>query len=396
MTTLVVLIIKNNNNNNNRNDEKKMRMEHQQPQQSLSTYEKLGRIGEGTYGVVYRARDKKTNEIVALKKVRMDREKDGVPITTLREVRILQHCCSHENIVHLMRVVQGNQLNNVFLVFEYCEHDLASLLDNMRQPFLESESKCLIVQLLKAVEYLHDRWIMHRDLKLSNLLLNNRGELKLCDFGLARSFEPVREGEEDEGEEDGEREVAEGKDRDDRDDDQNGRKRRRRGKRQICYTPKVVTLWYRAPEVLFGDDAYTASIDIWAAGCVLAEFLKHDPLFPGKTEVTQLELIFKLLGAPNERIWPGWSKLPNVGTTLVPEQPYNYLEHEFPNLHQSGIDLLNAMLTYDPKRRCSAKDALAHPYFKTQPRPKLKSEMPSFPTLHSRTNKNESDFGEKF
>ena len=373
-----------------------MRMEHLQPQQSLSTYEKLGRIGEGTYGVVYRARDKKTNEIVALKKVRMDREKDGVPITTLREVRILQHCCSHENIVHLMRVVQGNQLNNVFLVFEYCEHDLASLLDNMRQPFLESESKCLIVQLLKAVEYLHDRWIMHRDLKLSNLLLNNRGELKLCDFGLARSFEPTREGEEDEEEEDGERDVAEGKDRSDRDDDQNGRKRRRRGKRQICYTPKVVTLWYRAPEVLFGDDAYTASIDIWAAGCVLAEFLKHDPLFPGKTEVTQLELIFKLLGAPNERIWPGWSKLPNVGTTLVPEQPYNYLEHEFPNLHQSGIDLLNAMLTYDPKRRCSAKDALAHSYFKTQPRPKLKSEMPSFPTLHSRTNKNESDFGENF
>ena len=85
--------------------------------------------------------------------------------------------------------------------------------------------------------------------------------------------------------------------------------------RKFCYTPKVVALWYRAPEVLFGDDAYTASIDIWAAGCVLAEFLKHDPLFPGKTEVTQLELIFKLLGAPNERIWPGWSKLPNVGTT---------------------------------------------------------------------------------
>jgi serine/threonine protein kinase len=369
-------------------EEQQQHQQHQQQQQqSLSMYEKLGRIGEGTYGVVYRARDKKTNEIVALKKVRMDREKDGVPITTLREVRILQHCCSHENIVHLMRVVQGNQLNNVFLVFEYCEHDLASLLDNMRQPFLESESKCLIVQLLKAVEYLHDRWIMHRDLKLSNLLLNNRGELKLCDFGLARSFEPEREGEEESDDE-----IEE----EDDEEDDNGKKRRRRRKRQICYTPKVVTLWYRAPEVLFGDDAYTASIDIWAAGCVLAEFLKHDPLFPGKTEVTQLELIFKLLGAPNERIWPGWSKLPNVGTTLVPEQPYNYLEHEFPNLHQRGIDLLNLMLTYDPKRRCSAKDALAHPYFKTQPRPKLKSEMPSFPTLHSRVNKNENDFGEKF
>lgn len=162
---------------------------------TLQDYEKMGRIGEGTYGVVYRARDRKTNEICALKKVRMDRERDGVPITTLREVRILQMCnkatsdenrgandadgnennfnkrannnnnsnkCS--NIVKLLSVVQGNSINNVFLVFEYCEHDMATLLDNMRQPFLESECKCLIVQLLKAVEFLHERFVFHRDL----------------------------------------------------------------------------------------------------------------------------------------------------------------------------------------------------------------------------------------
>jgi len=313
------------------------------------------------------------------------------------------------NIVKLLSVVQGNSINNVFLVFEYCEHDMATLLDNMRQPFLESECKCLIVQLLKAVEFLHERFVFHRDLKLSNLLFNNRGELKLCDFGLARTFEPILEYSTNnyENEDDyleGEEVIIAEKNSNNNNSNNNNRKKQRdeRYLEENGYTPKVVTLWYRAPEVLFGSNKYNASIDIWAAGCVLAEFLKHDPLFPGKTEVAQLELIFKLLGAPNERIWPGWSKLPNVGTTLIPEQPYNYIEHEFPNLHQSGIDLLNAMLTYDPNRRCSAKDALAHPYFKTQPRPKLKEEMPSFPTLHHRSlkknnkNNNNDDFGEKF
>ena len=146
--------------------------------------------------MVYRARDKQTGDVVALKKVRMDKERDGVPVTALREVRILQSS-RHSNIVNLLRVMNGKKPNAIFLVFEYCEHDLARLLETMRVPFTEAESKCLCLQLLQAVEYLHRRWVFHRDLKLSNLLLNNRGELKLCDFGLARFYQPENDGSRD-------------------------------------------------------------------------------------------------------------------------------------------------------------------------------------------------------
>eukprot|EP01116_Phalansterium_solitarium_P015799 TRINITY_DN3527_c0_g1_i7.p1 TRINITY_DN3527_c0_g1~~TRINITY_DN3527_c0_g1_i7.p1 ORF type:complete len:194 (-),score=89.36 TRINITY_DN3527_c0_g1_i7:516-1097(-) len=182
----------------------------------------LNRIGEGTYGIVYRAREKQTGKIFALKKVRMEREKDGLPMTSLREIRLLKSV-KHESIVQLHEVVAGKGLDNIFLVFEYVEHDMAGLIDNMKQPFSESEVKCLLLQLLHAIAYLHDNWIIHRDLKLSNLLFNNRGQLKLADFGLARVFGyPLRN-----------------------------------------MTPKVVTLWYRPPELLMGAETYTTAVDMW-------------------------------------------------------------------------------------------------------------------------------------
>ena len=293
--------------------------------------------------MVYRARDKQTGEVVALKKVRMDKERDGMPVTALREVRILQSS-RHKNIVNLLRVVNGKKPNAIFLVFEYCEHDLARLLETMRVPFTEAESKCLCLQLLQAVEYLHRRWVFHRDLKLSNLLLNNRGELKLCDFGLARFYQPGNDG---------------------------------------SYTPKVVTLWYRAPELLFGCARYTAAVDNWAVGCILAELLKHEPLFPGKQEQQTLDMMYKLLGTPNEKIWPGFDKLPKFGSyRMSSNQPYNYLQTEFNRLSSAGVDLLNRLLTYDPRRRCTAAQALEHGYFQEHPRPKRVEEMPTFPSLH--------------
>ena len=141
----------------------------------LSNYEKLGRIGEGTYGVVYKAREKTTGDIVALKKIRMDRERDGMPLTSLREIRILQRI-THPNVVRLIKVIQGDALNNVFLAFEYCEHDLARLIDNVKTKVTTSVVVSLMMQTLKAVKYLHERFIFHRKLKLSNLLLNLRGE----------------------------------------------------------------------------------------------------------------------------------------------------------------------------------------------------------------------------
>lgn len=144
----------------------------------VTEFEKLNRIGEGTYGVVYRAQDTVSHEIVALKKVRMEREKDGIPLSSLREISLLLNL-GHKNIVQLKEVVVGRHLESIFLVMEYCEQDLASLLDNMSLPFKEAEIKCLMLQLFHGVKYLHDRFIVHRDLKVSNLLLTGKGMLKI-------------------------------------------------------------------------------------------------------------------------------------------------------------------------------------------------------------------------
>ncbi|CAG9464648.1 unnamed protein product [Pedinophyceae sp. YPF-701] len=305
---------------------------------SVAEYEKLGRIGEGTYGVVYKARHRPTGRIVALKRVRMDREKDGVPVTALREIRVLQ-ACRHPNVVALERVVTGSSAGSVFLVFEFCEHDLGRLIDARRKLFTLSEVKGLLQQLLHAVEFLHDRWTVHRDIKLSNLLMTNQGVLKLCDFGLARYFRAYKE----------------------------------------PYTPGVVTLWYRAPEILLGEEVYTEAVDVWAVGCVLAELLTGEPLFPGQTEAEVIEMLVSLLGAPTRKIWPGVERLPHFSKFHMRTQPYSHLRKHFPQLSEAGIDLLNALLTYDPAGRITAREALRHPFFAEHPLPKAAHAMPTFP-----------------
>ncbi|XP_055220535.1 cyclin-dependent kinase 10 isoform X7 [Gorilla gorilla gorilla] len=224
---------------------------------SVKEFEKLNRIGEGTYGIVYRARDTQTDEIVALKKVRMDKEKDGIPISSLREITLLLRL-RHPNIVELKEVVVGSHLESIFLVMGYCEQDLASLLENMPTPFSEAQVKCIVLQVLRGLQYLHRNFIIHRDLKVSNLLMTDKGCVKTADFGLARAYGvPVKP-----------------------------------------MTPKVVTLWYRAPELLLGTTTQTTSIDMWAVGCILAELLAHRPLLPGTSEIHQIDLIVQLLGTP--------------------------------------------------------------------------------------------------
>ncbi|GAB2297566.1 hypothetical protein Dimus_031661 [Dionaea muscipula] len=283
---------------------------------SVDEFERLNRIDEGTYGVVYRAKDKRTGEIVALKKVKMEKEREGFPLTSLREINILLSF-HHPSIVDVKEVVVGSNLDSIFMVMEYMEHDLKGLMETMKQPFSQSEVKCLMLQLLEGVKYLHDNWVLHRDLKTSNLLLNNRGELKICDFGLARQY----------------------------------------GSPLKPYTHLVVTLWYRAPELLLGAKQYSTAIDMWSLGCIMAELLSKEPLFNGKTEFDQLDKIFRILGTPNETIWPGFSKLPGVKINFVKHQ-YNQLRKKFPAtsftgspvLSDAGFDLLNRLLTYDPDK----------------------------------------------
>lgn len=316
---------------------------------SVDEFERLNKIDEGTYGVVYRAKDKKTGEVVALKKVKMEKEREGFPLTSLREINILLSF-HHPSIVDVKEVVVGSNLDSIFMVMEYMEHDLKGLMESMKQPFSQSEVKCLMLQLLEGVKYLHDNWVLHRDLKTSNLLLNNRGELKICDFGLSRQY----------------------------------------GSPLKPYTHLVVTLWYRAPELLLGAKQYSTAIDMWSLGCIMAELLAKQPLFSGKTEVDQLDKIFRTIGTPNEAIWPGFSKLPGVKVNFV-KQPYNLLRKKFPAtsftgspiLSDAGFDLLNKLLTYDPQKRITAEAALNHTWFREVPLPKSKDFMPTFPAQHA-------------
>merc|ERR1719192_816260 len=241
---------------------------------SVEEFQCLNRIEEGTYGVVYRARDKRTQEIVALKRLKMEREKEGFPITSLREINTLL-ISQHPNVVTVREIVVGSDINQIFIVMDFVEHDLKGLMETMRkkkQIFLPGEVKCLMKQLLSAIHHLHDNWILHRDLKSSNLLLSHNGILKVGDFGLAREY----------------------------------------GSPLKAYTSIVVTLWYRAPELLLGIKEYSTFIDVWSIGCIFGEFLLMNPLFPGKSESEELDKIFKFLGTPSEKIWPGFNSLPLV------------------------------------------------------------------------------------
>uniref|UniRef100_A0A0D9VHX9 Protein kinase domain-containing protein n=1 Tax=Leersia perrieri TaxID=77586 RepID=A0A0D9VHX9_9ORYZ len=315
---------------------------------SVDEFERLNTINEGTYGVVFRVRDKRTGEIVALKKVKMEKEREGFPLTSLREINILLSS-HHPSIVDVKEVVVGGSDKDIFMVMEYMEHDLKGVMETMKQPYSQSEVKCLMLQLLEGVKYLHDNWILHRDLKTSNLLLNNRGELKICDFGLSRQY----------------------------------------GSPLKPYTQLVVTLWYRAPELLLGAKEYSTAIDMWSLGCIMAELLSKGPLFNGKSEIDQLDKIFKTLGTPDENIWPGYSKLPGASVKFR-KQTHNRLRDKFravsftggPTLSEAGFDLLNRLLMYDPEKRISADDALNHEWFRELPLPRSKDFMPTFPALN--------------
>ncbi|KAI9729712.1 MAG: hypothetical protein M1834_006663 [Cirrosporium novae-zelandiae] len=308
----------------------------------VDTFERLNHIEEGSYGWVSRARETATGEIVALKKLKMEPANDGFPVTGLREIQTLMQC-RHPNIVNLREVVRGDKLDDVFLVMDFLEHDLKTLQEDMSEPFLPSEVKTLLLQLVSAIDYLHDNWILHRDLKTSNILMNNRGQIKIADFGMARYY----------------------------------------GDPPPKLTQLVVTLWYRAPELLLGTDKYGPEIDIWSLGCIFGELLTQQPLLQGKNEVDELSKIFELCGIPTEESWPGFRRLPNAKSLRLPRNSQNVgavIRAKFPFLTSAGTYLLGSLLALNPSRRPTAKDILSHPYFREDPKPKSTAMFPTFPS----------------
>ncbi|KAL8824125.1 MAG: hypothetical protein Q9170_008247, partial [Blastenia crenularia] len=302
------------------------------PCRHVDNFEKLNHIEEGSYGWVSRAKEVATGEIVALKKLKMDNANDGFPVTGLREIQTLM-ASKHTNIVALREVVMGDKLDDVFLVMDFLEHDLKTLQEDMMEPFLPSEIKTLLLQLTSAVEYLHSNWILHRDLKTSNILMNNRGQIKIADFGMARYY----------------------------------------GDPPPKLTQLVVTLWYRGPELLLGADKYGAEVDMWSVGCIFGELLTKEPLLQGKNEVDQLTKIFELCGIPTLQTWPNFKRLPNARSLRLPTNPQTtgpIIRAKFPFLTLAGTQLLTSLLSLNPQTRPSAAEVLKHSYFKEDPRPK--------------------------
>lgn len=286
---------------------------------SLDRYQKLGKVGEGTYGVVYKARDRVTDELVALKKTRLESEDEGVPSTAIREISLLREL-THENIVDLKDVIHSDQ--KLYLVFEFLDQDLKKYMDNVGKKLKPMLVKSYMQQLLQGIDFCHKRRILHRDLKPQNLLIDRAGKLKLADFGLARAFGvPIR-----------------------------------------TYTHEVVTLWYRAPEILLGGTQYSTAVDIWSIGCIFAEMVSRTPLFPGDSEIDELFKIFRCLGTPNEETWPGVSTYRDFKSTF-PKWNSHTLDKAVPDLCADGLDLMDKMLKYQPSKRISAAEALKHPYF---------------------------------
>jgi len=289
-------------------------------------YEEISVIGNGAYGTVYKARDRASDKIVAIKKVKLALTEDGVPMSVLREISLLKQLgkSNHPNIVRLLDICHGQRMEmgremNLFLVFEHVDQDLNLYIERVPPPGLPHDRiKDIMWQILSGVDFLHSHRIVHRDLKPQNILVSRDGQVKLADFGLARIYDF-----------------------------------------SSLLTTVVVTLWYRSPEILLGT-TYATPVDLWSCGCILAELYLRRPLFPGQYEIDQLGKIFGVLGTPSEADWPRDS---SVMREAFPPRPSRGLEAIIPEMEPQALDLIKRMLEFNSSDRLSASECLWHPWF---------------------------------
>ncbi|KAL7605991.1 cyclin-dependent kinase D-3 [Lactuca sativa] len=291
-------------------------------------------LGEGTYGVVYKAIDTKSGQTVAIKKIRLGKQKEGVNFTALREIKLLKEL-KDPNIIELIDAFPHK--GNLHLVFEFMETDLEAVIRDRNIVLSPTDIKSYLQMTLKGLAFCHKKWVLHRDMKPNNLLIGPRGQLKLADFGLARIF----------------------------------------GSPDRRFTHQVFARWYRAPELLFGAKQYGPGVDVWAAACIFAELLLRRPFLQGSSDIDQLGKIFAAFGTPKASQWPDMIYLPDhVEYQYVPGQPLRAL---FPMANDDALDLLSKMFAYDPKARISAQMALEHRYFTSGPPPTEPALLPRPP-----------------
>ncbi|XP_065851006.1 cyclin-dependent kinase D-3 [Euphorbia lathyris] len=304
-------------------------------------------LGEGTYGVVYKAIDTKTGQVVAIKKIRLGKQKEGVNFTALREIKLLKEL--HDpNIIELVDAFPHK--GNLHLVFEFMETDLEAVIRDRNIFLSPADIKSYFQMTLKGLAFCHRKWVLHRDMKPNNLLISSNGQLKLGDFGLARIF----------------------------------------GSPDRKFTHQVFARWYRAPELLFGTKQYGSGVDVWAAACIFAELLLRRPFLQGTSDIDQLGKIFQAFGTPTPSQWPDLVYLPDyVEYQTVPSQPLRKL---FPMASDDTLDLLAKMFTYDPKVRITVEQALEHRYFTSAPLPTEPAKLPRPAPKRESVNPRASDF----
>ncbi|KIX98669.1 uncharacterized protein Z520_05970 [Fonsecaea multimorphosa CBS 102226] len=317
-------------------------------------------VGAGTYGKVFKAIHIYTKDKVALKKIRMEGERDGFPITAVREIRLLQHL-RHKHVVALQEVMV--EKNECFMVFEYLSHDLTGLINHPSFKLTSAHKKDLAKQMFDGLDYLHRRGVLHRDIKAANILISNTGQLKYADFGLARFYNKSR---------------------------------------KLDYTNRVITIWYRPPELLLGETQYGPEVDIWSAACVFVEMFTKKAIFPGEGgELSQLDKVYNVLGTPTRSDWPGIVDLPWFELMQPVDRRKRMFEAMFKDIFTpAGLDLVQNMFKYDPKKRLNAEQVLNHEYFTSEgPSPEQPVELANvegdWHEFESKMHRRENDKREK-
>lgn len=292
------------------------------------------KVGEGTYAVVFLGKQTSTERDIAIKEIKTGQFKDGLDMSALREVKYLQEL-KHVNVIELVDVFES--ANNLNLVLEFLPSDLEVLIKDRTLLFSPGDVKSWLLMTLRGVHHCHRNFILHRDLKPSNLLLSQSGELKIADFGLARSL----------------------------------------GSPNEEFTSNVVTRWYRAPELLLGAKHYDGGVDIWAVGIIFAELMLRVPYLPGADDIDQIDVTFRALGTPTDSMWELVSTLPGYNNlTVYPQPTKQELRKRFIAATESALDLMNGMLSLNPRKRWNSSKCLLSEYFLENPAPTEPSNLP--------------------